>query len=104
MCRTEMEFSGGWIFALMRVRALVLVCAVVALLSGLALFSSFYSFRGGWLDGVFLVAVLVLVAVGLWKISSFAERSVSDSADSDLDAGLDESSRAQWHRDDHKEP
>jgi len=88
----------------MRILALVLLCAVVALLSGLALFLSSYRFAGGWLDAVFIVAVVVLVTVGLWKLSSIVERSVSDSVDSDLDEELDQSSRGQWRRDDEADP
>jgi cytochrome b subunit of formate dehydrogenase len=70
----------------MRVRALVMVCFVVAVLSGLALFSPYYQFRGGWLDGIFLVAVAVLLVVALKGFSGMAERSVAESVDEDLDA------------------
>lgn len=78
----------------MRIRALVLLCVVVAVLSGIGLFTPFYSFRGGWLDGVFLVAIGVLVTVGLWRVSSIAERSVSNTVDSNLEEQLDEDSRS----------
>lgn len=73
----------------MRLRALVLVCLVVAALSGVALFTPFSRMQGGWLDALFLVAVLVLLVVALRAVSLMAERSMSDAVDPDRNDGGD---------------
>ena len=68
----------------MRLRVLGLICVVVALLSGLALFSNARA-RGGnaWLDGVFLVAISVALLTVLIALTRIAGRSIVSRVDED---------------------
>lgn len=59
----------------MRLHALMLICCIVAVLSGQALFVTFGARRGGWLDAVFLVSVLVALLLLLGMLVRKASQS-----------------------------
>lgn len=67
----------------MRLRALGLICLVVAALSGVALFSSFGQGVGGWLDGLFLVAAGLTILVSIRLLIQAASRDIGRTLDAD---------------------
>ncbi|RMH30425.1 MAG: hypothetical protein D6692_01890 [Planctomycetota bacterium] len=65
----------------MRLRVLGLICVVVALLSGIALFSNMQGSGRAWLDGVFLVAIGATLMVMLAALTKAAGRSIDAKID-----------------------
>ncbi len=59
----------------MRLRALLLICCLVAVLSGLALFTPMRGYPGEWLDAMFLAAVLIALVVALSMLVRVATKS-----------------------------
>ena len=67
----------------MRLRVLGMICVVVALLSGFALFSTTQGSGRAWLDGVFLVAIAVALLIVLGALTRIAGRSLDAKIDRD---------------------
>lgn len=63
----------------------MLICCVVAVLSGQALFVTFGERRGEWLDAVFLVSVLVALLLLLGMLVRGASRSFGERIESKVD-------------------
>lgn len=70
----------------MRLRALMLLCCVVALLSGLSLFTPLgRGNAGSWLDIMFIVAIAMTLILGLSMLTKVAAKSVETSLSSKVD-------------------